>query len=140
MLGELDVIADDSAALAWAFGSAAALAWRTIAHGGASWRALRRRALYPSAGRVAPVLLGIVAALAVLASSIGLLILLMRASAYDPRHEAVAERLFVVAIPEAIYLAGAVLLWRPRRRVACGMLAAGAILFTHSIFHVMAHG
>src|SRR5712691_10037566 len=48
--------------------------------------------------------------------------------------------LSVVVVPEAVYVVSAVALWRQRKSMALGILAAGMILITHAIVHFATHG
>jgi hypothetical protein len=124
MLREMDFVDNDWAALLWALGSTTAICRE-------AW-SLQRVARW-----TASVLSGMAVAGVVLTISVMALVSLMRASWFEPSQGKLAEPLFVVVIPEAVYLLSAVALWRPQRRVACGILAAGAILITHSIVHFL---
>jgi hypothetical protein len=127
MLREMDFVNGDWAALRWALGSAAAIGRHSLIHKLSGWR-----------GRWIPsVLSGMAVASMVLTISVAALFALTRTSWFEPNPGTLAELTFFVGIPETVYLLAAVALWRPQRRVACGILAVGAILITHSILHFM---
>jgi hypothetical protein len=134
MLREMDFVESDWAALFWALGSTTAIVRHSLIQRLRDWRDRAGRA------RITAVLSGMVVAALVWTISVLALSSLMRASWIAPTQNQLAERLFVVVIPEAVYLLVAVALWRPQRRVAWGILAAGAILFTHAVVHVVTYG
>jgi hypothetical protein len=122
MLRKWMSIEDDWPALCWALGSTTRV--RTVPEG-----------LSPE---VAGARLRLRIASAILIVCILALWGLIRASWFADGE--VAERLAVVVVPEAIYLVSAAALWRQRKSLAVGILAAGFILITHVIVHFTAHG
>jgi hypothetical protein len=50
------------------------------------------------------------------------------------------EWLAFVGIPEAVFVATAVVLWRKKRSMAAGILLAAMMLMTHAIVHAVTHG
>lgn len=140
---EVDFVESDWSALSWALGCTSALCRHSISQQlGKYLRKSSREAqsLKRAAERVPAVILGIAAAGAVLAVCILALSTLMHASWFDPGLARLADRLLFVVLPEAMYVAGAVLLWRRRKSVALGILAAGAILMAHAVVHLATHG
>jgi hypothetical protein len=134
MLREMDFVDNDWAAVRWALGSAASICRHSLFEQPRTWR------VQAIARWTASMLSGVAVAGAVLTMSVLMLVVLMRASWFAPAHEKVIVRLFIVVIPEAVYLLSAAALWRPKRRIACGILAVGVILVTHSIFHLVTSG
>jgi hypothetical protein len=138
-LRELDFVESDWTALFWALGSTTAL----CRHAASLQLRIRfgRHALSLKrmATRIPAMLSGVAAGGAVLAVCLLALTNLMHASWFDPAHGKLADRLLFVAVPEAVYLASAVALWRQRKSVALGILAAGMILITHAIVHFVTH-
>ena len=143
MLREVDFIESDWSALLWALGSTTVL-WRHSIS-----QQLRMRfdasireplSLKGMAKRMPAMLSGIAVAGAVLVICILALSSLIHASWFEPGQGKLAERLLVVVAPEAVYVVGAVALWRRRKPLAVGILAAGAILIAHAIVHFATHG
>ena len=134
MLHEMDYVDSHWRAVFWALGSTTAIFRHSLLHRLRDWRHRAGRA------RMTAVLSGMAAAALVWTISLLALSSLMQASWIAPSQDRLAERLFIVVIPEAVYLVVAVALWRPQRRVAWGILAAGAILFTHAVVHVVTYG
>jgi LPXTG-motif cell wall-anchored protein len=50
------------------------------------------------------------------------------------------EWLAIVGIPEAVFMAAAIVLWRKKRSMAAGILLAAMMLMTHAIIHGLTHG
>lgn len=141
MLREVDFVGSDWSALLWALGSTTALCRHSISQQlGKYLRNREARSLKGAAKQMPAVTLGIAAAGALLAVCILALSSLMRASWFDPGLGRLADRLLVVVVPEAMYVAGAASLWRKRKSVALGILAAGTILIAHAIVHFATHG
>ena len=143
MLREMDFVDDDWAALRWALGSATAVCRHAlVARLSDWWNSARRDQWLPRrvARWIESLLPGMAVAVVVWTLSVALLSSLMRASRLPADDVKMAERVFVIVIPEALYLLGAVALWRRHRRVASGILAAGAILITHGVVHFVTSG
>jgi len=140
MLREMDFVDDDWAALCWALGSTVAISRRSLmqrlrnARDSDAWSVNGFRRWLPR------VSVGIAAAAAILTLSIGALSTFAHSSWFDPSHGQLVDRVFIVAIPSAIYAFCAVALWRSRKREASGILAAGAILVAHSIMYFVTYG
>ena len=128
MLREMDFI-DDGLATRWALGSASALCRYSMA-----------RALRTLAPKMPLVISGIAAASLVLAVCVLLLSWLLRATWFDPGMAKLADRMLFVVVPELLYAAAAIVLWRQRRAVALGILVAGAVLIAHAAVHFVTHG
>jgi hypothetical protein len=143
MLREVDFVESDCSALLWALGSTTALCrhsiWQQL---GKYFRKSKRvaQSLKGAAKQMPAVTLGMAAAGALLAVCILALSSLMHASSFDPGLRRLADRLLVVVVPEAMYVAGAASLWRKRKSVALGILGADAILIAHAIVHFATHG
>jgi hypothetical protein len=138
MLREMDFVDDDWSAVRWALGGATVLCRQTLIerakHASTYWS---RQNLGLSLNSVVS---GMAVAVVVLTLSLIALAGLMRASAFARGEEKVVSGLFVVGIPVAVYVLGAVALWRRRRGLASGILAAAAILVTHGIVHLVSAG
>ena len=128
MLREMDFV-DDESAVRWALGSASALCRHSLAQ--------VPRAFVP---RMPALISGVAAASLVLAACVLLLSWLVRATWFDPALAKLADRVLFVVVPEALYVAAAIALWRQRRAVALGILAAGATLAAHALVHFATHG
>ena len=142
MLREMDFVESDGTALFWALGSATALCRHSISQrlrmGFDGCR--EALSLKDMARRTPAILSGIAVAAVVLTLCILALSSLIHASWFEPTQGRLAERLLVVVVPEAVYVVSAVALWRQRKSMALGILAAGMILITHAIVHFAAHG
>jgi len=139
MLREMDFVESDWPALRWALGSTTVLCRLAVS------RRIRMcfpqaRSLKEMAKQLPAMLAGVAVAGAVLTVCVLLLSSLSHAAWFRPALWRLADRTLVVIVPEAVYLAGAAVLWRRRRSVAAGMLAAGLILMTHAIVHFATHG
>jgi len=142
MLREMDFVQSDWPALRWALGGATVLCKHALSQR-INANLLRvfndARSLKRIAKRTPAVLAGVAVAGVVLSVCVLLLSSLTRASWFEPSLRKLADRMLVVIVPEAVYIAGAAALWQRRRPVAAGMLAAGAILMTHAIVHFATH-
>jgi hypothetical protein len=127
MLREMDFV-DDGSAMRWALGSASALCRRSMV------QMLRR--FVP---KMPAMITGMAAASLVLAACILVLSWLLRATWFDPALAKFADRVLFVVVPEALYVAAAIALWRRRRGVALGILAAAAVLIAHAVVHFVTH-
>jgi hypothetical protein len=139
MLREMDFVTDDVSAVRWALGSAGALCrfclaqkLRALAHRGHRSAAASLRG---SSRTMAAMISGMLAAWLVLAACALLLSCLLHASWFDPALRQLADRLLFAVVPETVYLAGIIALWRRRRAMAVGILAAAAILIAHVVIH-----
>jgi len=138
MLRELDVIEDDWAALFWALGSAAAI-MRHAVSGLRGWlnRKTNEEGRMNNTGKKAlGVGLGMVSALAM----VGCAFAILRIVAYlfpglGLEHSRWAYWLAVLAIPEAIFVAATVVLWRRKGPIAAGILATGLVMALHVAVH-----
>jgi hypothetical protein len=140
MLRELDFIEGDWAALFWALGSATAI----LRHAVSVWRAwlssnLKKEAGMNTTGKKAlGVGLGILSALALVGCAFATLRIL---GTLFPglEHSPWAYWLAVLAIPEAIFVAATVMLWRKKGPVAAGILATGLVMALHVAVHFTLH-
>jgi hypothetical protein len=107
MLREMDFVDNDWAALRWALGSTAAICRHSLIQQLTGRRHPTRVHIRPLDRRapwMAPVLSGMAVAGVVLTVSVMVLSGLMRASWFEPSQGKLAERLFIVVIPEAVYV------------------------------------
>jgi hypothetical protein len=120
MLRELDFVESDWGALWWAVGGASALVRQNIGR------------------RAVGVLSGVAVAAGVLiVCVVGLVRLIpILFPGWQGRPVAVAEWVTVVVIPEAVFVIGAVALWRTKRLMATGILLSAMTFITHVILHV----
>jgi hypothetical protein len=140
MLRELDFIEGDWAALFWALGSAAAI----LRHTASVWRAWLKRKSEKETGmnntgkRVLGVGLGMLSALALVGCALATLRIL---GIMFPglEHSSWAYWLAVMAIPEAIFVAATVMLWRKKGPIAAGILAMGLVMALHVAVHFTLH-
>jgi len=135
MLREMDFVDSNWAAVFWALGSTTAIFRHSLIQRLREWRDRAVRARWMTAVLSGMAMAGVVWTVSLLSLSS-----LMRASWIAPSQDKLAERLFVIVIPEAVYLLTAVALWRPQRRVAWGILASGAVLITHAVVHFVTYG
>jgi hypothetical protein len=143
MLREVDFVDSDWDALTWALGSTAAICRHSLLQRLTNWRRSAGRDTWlprRSARWISSVAPGMAVAVIIWAICVAVLSALEHTSWFAPSDVKVVERLFIIAIPEAVYLLGAVALWRRHRRAASGILAAGAILITHGIMHFVTYG
>lgn len=85
------------------------------------------------------VLVGIAGSTAFLAICVAAFSASLHAAWFNPAGQQLADRLLIVAVPEAMYLTGAIIMWRRRRTIALGILLSGVILITHAIIHFATH-
>jgi hypothetical protein len=140
MLRELDFIEGDWAALFWALGSAAVIV-RHVVSGWRGWfrRKSNKEAYMNSTGKKAlGVGLGMLSALALVGCALAALRI---AGILFPglEHSPWAYWLAVMAIPEAIFVAATVMLWRKRGPVAAGILAMALVVAMHVAVHLTLH-
>ncbi len=147
MLRELDFVESDWGALLWALGSTTALFRHSVPRQlrarlekffGTTERGMLKNIKKMTAG----MLWGVVIASLVL--TISLLGLLRAAPLLFPEwhvgHARFVQWLAIVGIPEAVFMATAVALWRRKRPMAAGVLLAAMVLMTHAIIHGLTHG
>jgi hypothetical protein len=141
MIGEMDHIDDDWDALLWALGGTLALCRCSLIE---HLRNLRKAlADKVSADRQAThliksILSGVGVAAVILIISMLTLTTLQRTALVEPSQTRLAQLLFAVVIPDSLCLLAALALWRLQRRLAYGVLAAGAALGAHSIIFFVA--
>jgi len=141
MIGEMDHIDDDWAALLWALGGTLALCRCSLIEHLKSLRNLladevpaQRDAMH----LIKSILSGVGVAGVVLIISMLTLKTLQRAYWVEPSQARFAQLLFAVVVPDGLCLLAALALWRPQRRLTSGILAAGAALGAHSILFFVA--
>jgi hypothetical protein len=141
MIGEMDHIDDEWDALLWALGGTLALCQCSLIEHLRNFRTLlagevsaQRRATH----LIKSILSGVGVAVVILIISMLTLTTLQRTSWVDPSQARLAQLLFAVVIPDGLCLLAAFALWRPQRRLASGILAAGAALGAHSIIFFVA--
>lgn len=140
MLHELDFIEGEWTALFWALGSATAI----LRHAASVWRDWLRsksnkEADMNNTGRkVLGVGLGMLSALALVGCAFAVLRIV---GILFPglEHSPWAYWLAVMAIPEAIFVAATVMLWRKRGPVAAGILATALVMALHVAVHLTLH-
>ena len=145
MLRELDFVESDWAALFWALGSTTALCRHSVPR---QVKALLSKPFSSSeqlqwkkmARKTTGILSGIAVAGGFLTLCVLALLGLMHSSWWQLGQGRLAERLLVVVIPESVYIASIVALWRQRRSVALGIVLASITLITHVIIHFATHG
>ncbi len=142
MLREMDFVEREWPALSWALGSTTALCRHSISCGLRAFfdRTCCEPSLKSITKSLPAVITGIVAAGTVLTICIMALVGLLHASWFEPTNGKLADRLLGVAVPEAVYMIGAALLWRHRKSMAVGILVAGVVLITHAAVHFATHG
>jgi hypothetical protein len=141
MIGEMDHIDDDSATLLWALGGTLALCRCSLIEHLRNLRSLladevpaQREATH----LIKSILSGVGVAVVVLIISMLTVTTLQRTALVEPSQARLAQLLFAVVIPDALCRLAALALWRQRRRLASGILAAGAALGAHSIIFFVA--
>jgi hypothetical protein len=142
MLGELDFIQSDWAALFWALGSARAIFKYSFPRQLLTW--LGKRGEGPVVKHIrsnaAGTLSGVGIAVAVLAAAFLLVkLLLVFFPASTLKEVEWAELLAVIVLPETIFVVAAVALWRKRRPIAVGLVFSAVILVAHVVVHVTTH-
>jgi hypothetical protein len=141
MIGEMDYIDDDWTALLWALGSTLALCRCSLIEHLRNLRNLPADEM--SAQRkptplIKSILSGVGVAVVVLMISMLALTTLQRTSWVEPSQARFVRLFFAVVIPDGLCLLAALALWRSQRRLASGILAAGAALGAHSIIYFVA--
>jgi hypothetical protein len=139
MLRELDFIESDWAALFWALGSTAALLRHAANGWGARLRSkLQKEADMNSTGKKA-MGVGLGAFSALMLAGCAFAILRIAAILFPGLHLEHSDWAFwlvVIIVPEAIFVAAAVMLWRKRGPVAAGILTLGLVLALHLGVHL----
>lgn len=146
MLRELDFVESAWGALLWALGSTTALFRHSVPRQlrarlekffGTTERGMLKNIRKMTAG----MLWGVVIASLVL--TISLLGFLRAAPLLFPEwhvgHARLVQWLAIVGIPEAVFMATAVALWRRKRPMAAGILLAAMMLMSHAIVHMVTH-
>jgi hypothetical protein len=140
MLRETDFVENDWSALRWALGSMVALCRNSVS---VELKALDGKCRELSVKRIAqgtlPLLSGVAAALIFLSICVAAFSALLHASWFEPAQQKLADRLLIVAVPETVYLAGVLALWRRRKTFAVGILGSGVLLIVHTIMHFVSH-
>jgi hypothetical protein len=145
MLGELDFIEGDWAALFWSLGSARAIfkypfPRQLRARFGKCSSQEERPMLKHIRSNAAGTLAGIVIAGGVLVAAFGLVrLLLVFFPAPDLKEVESAELLAVIVVPETIFVVAAMALWRKRRSMAMGLVLSAVILVAHVVVHLTTH-
>lgn len=140
MLRELDFIEGDWAALLWALGSTTAIFRRVVG----DWRARLEKCkaneeerMNKTGNKAMGVGLGVVSALML----VGCAFALLRITAYlypalGLDHAEWTHWLAVIVVPEAIFIAAAIALWRKKGPVAAGILVTAIAVALHVVIHV----
>ena len=142
MLGEMECIPTDWAALRWAFGSTSAIFRYSLKHACRDERGNTSDGLLIAVGRTAG---GLALAVAFCVSVLVVSVLsITRLSPLVPGWHLAqmpwAGCMSVLGMPETIFVIVAALLWRKRKTVSAGILACAVTLATHFILYVSAHG
>ena len=144
MLRELDFIEGDWAALFWAMGSTTAI-FRYSSCGLKAWckkySGYKEELTMKDLGKeIAGLLLGVAMAIALAFCAFGLLQVSLH---FFPVLEfggvPWAAWVIVFAIPETIFIVGAVKLWQKKRPMALGILLSAIIFATHFVMHLVSH-
>jgi hypothetical protein len=141
VIGEMEHIDDDWAALLWALGGALALARCSLIEYIKNLRNLvadKLPAQKEAAHLIKFVFSGVGVAGLVLMVSMFTLTTLKHAYWVEPSQTRFAQLLFAVVIPDVLCLLAGRALWHPRRPLTSGILAAGAALGAHSIIFFVA--
>jgi hypothetical protein len=140
MLRELDFIEGEWPALFWALSGAAAI----LRHAASAWRKWLKRKTGEETGmndtgkKVLGVGLGILSALALVGCALaGLRMISILFPGLE--HSLWVYWLAVLAIPETIFVAATVMLWRKRGPVAAGILAMVLVVAMHVAVHLTLH-
>ncbi|MFC5863552.1 hypothetical protein ACFPT7_14695 [Acidicapsa dinghuensis] len=139
MLRELDYIPGEWESLFWSLGSAAAIL-RQSACALRAWLlklpAPQEKSMNSTTRKTLGVLTGMGLALALAFAAFGLVVFtnLLVPSLHLDRIEW-THVLFIVILPEIIFIAAAVRLWRTRTPVAAGILITAVALATHVLMH-----
>ncbi len=146
MLGELDCVEGDWAALRWALGSTTAVLRHSLPH---QLRARLEKRFGPSeilllknlGKKAIGILSGVVIASGVLTICVlGLLYVVpMLFPERQVERAPFVEWLTVIVIPETVFIAAAIALWRKKRPMATGLLLAAMTFITHVVIHAATH-
>ncbi len=137
MLRELDFVQGDWSALFWALGSTAAILRHSA---GAAMVWLKQKSkeevgMNTTGKKALGVTLGIVSALMLLGCAFaGLRIIGILFPSLN--HSPWAYWIAVLALPEAVFVAATILLWRKRGPVAAGILTTGLVIALHIGVHL----
>jgi hypothetical protein len=143
MLREIDFVPGDWAALLWALGSAAAI----LRHAGRNWRQWftqprlnGEKPMNSTGKKTIGVVSGAVAAIMVVACAFALLRItdLLFPGLGIARTEW-THWLSIIVIPEAIFIAAAIALWRKKGPIAAGILLVAVAIGLHVIVHMAGH-
>jgi hypothetical protein len=139
MLRELDFIEGDWAALWWALGSTTVILRRAASVWRLWFKNKTMEGKMNNKGKKAlAVGLGVLSALALVGCALATLRLTgIMFSGLDHAHW--ADWLAVMAIPEAIFVAATVMLWRKKGPVAGGILAMVLVVALHVAVHLTLH-
>jgi hypothetical protein len=142
MLRELEFIESEWGTLFWALGSTTAI----LRHVVSAWRGWFRRNSNKEAHmnntgkRALGVGLGMLSALALLGCAFAVLrIAALLFPGLGIEHTEWTHWLAVIVIPEAIFVAATVMLWRKRGPVAAGILAMALVVALHVAVHLTLH-
>jgi hypothetical protein len=144
MLRELDFIENDWAALFWALGGTTAI----CRHSGRGLRTWFRKysgqeeelGMKDLGKKIAGLLLGVAMAIVLALCAFGLLQLSLHFfPSLDFGGVPWLAWLTVFAIPETIFIVGAVKLWQKKRPMALGILLSAIIFATHFVMHLVSH-
>ena len=144
MLRELDFIEGEWAALFWALGSATAIlrhvlsGWRGWFRGKSNRKVEREAGMNNTGKKALGVGLGMLSALALVGCAFATLRVIETVFP-GLEHSPWAYWLAVLAIPEAIFVAATVMLWRKRGPIAAGILATGLVMALHVAAHFTLH-
>ena len=139
MLRELDFIDCEWEAFFWALGSTAAILHHSVRELWAwllKYPAPQERKMNPTAKKTLGVLSGMGLALALALAAFGLLYLtavLFPSLGLD--HAEWTHILFIIVLPEIIFIYAAIRLWRTRLPVAAGILVTAVVLAAHVVIH-----
>jgi hypothetical protein len=145
MLGELDFIESDWAALFWALGSTSAIFGYSVPRGLRAWFGKRSSAeeglmLKHIRRNAAGTLSGLGLAVGVLVGAFGLMrLFFVLFPASDFERVQWAETLAVIVVPEMIFVVAAVALWRKRKSMAVGIVMSAVTLVAHVVVHLSTH-
>lgn len=143
MLRELDFVSSDWEALFWALGSTAAI----FRHAGRNWRLWlshldqkREERMNSTGKKTIGIVSGAVSAIMLVACAFGLLRLTdILFPSLGIANTEWTHWFSVIVIPEAIFIAAAVVLWRKRRPIAAGVLLTAVAVGLHVAIHVASH-
>lgn len=144
MLGELEFIESDWAALFWALGSTSAILRLSVLRGLRAWFGKRSNQVEGLMSKhirrnAAGTLSGVAIAVGVLVSGFGLVRLLFVLFPASDLQVQWAELLGVIVVPETIFIVAALALWRKRRSMAVGIVMSAVTLVAHVVLHLATH-